>query len=53
MSMQKAMYAVDYTIYGPAIQVPMPKGKGDTALFYRDKALKKAVFSKTMAEKCT
>ena len=51
--MRKAMYAVYYTLYGPAIQVPVPKGKGDTALFYRDEALKKAVFSKTMAEECT
>ena len=34
------MYAVYYTINGPEIQVAVLKGKGVTALFYRDKALK-------------
>ena len=53
--MQKIMYVVYFTIYGPAIQVAVLKDKGDTALFYRNKALKKtqAVFSKPMAEECT
>ena len=39
--MLKIMYAVYYTIYGQAIKVAVLKGKGDTALFYMDKALKK------------
>ena len=38
--MQKAMYAVFFTIYQPAFQVAMTKGKGITALFYRDKVSK-------------
>ena len=35
------MYVFYYIFYGPAIQVAVLKGKGDTAIFYRDKALKK------------
>ena len=43
MSMPKVtcMYVVYYTMHETAIQVAKLKGKGDTALFYRDKALKK------------
>ena len=36
----KVMYAVFFTIYGPAIQVAVPMGYSVTALFYRDKVLK-------------
>ena len=32
--MRKVMNAVYYTIYEPAIQITVLKGKGDTALFH-------------------
>ena len=34
------MYAVFFTIYGPAIQVAVSNDKGLTAVFYWDKVLK-------------
>lgn len=41
MSVKKVMYAVFFSTQGPAIQIPVPKGKGVTGKFYRDKVLKK------------
>ena len=39
--MLTVMCAFYYTIYGPAIQVAVLKGEGDTVLFFMDKELKK------------
>ena len=36
MSVKKVMYAVFFSTQGPAIQIAVPKGKGDTGKFYRD-----------------
>ena len=44
VSVQKVMFAA-FTICGPAIEVVVPKGKSVTALFYRDKVLKKKLQS--------
>ena len=38
---QKVVYAVFFSTQGPAIQIAVPKGKGITGKFYRDKVLKK------------
>ena len=40
MNVRKVMYAVFFTIYGPAIQVVVSNDKGLTAVFYWDKVLK-------------
>ena len=44
------IYAVFCTINGPAIQVAVLKGKSDTALFYRDKALYHKMLSKDIRD---
>jgi histone-lysine N-methyltransferase SETMAR len=41
MSVRKMLYAIFFTARGPAIQVPVPKGRGITGKFYRDVVLKK------------
>ena len=40
MSVKKVMYAVFFSMQGTAIQIAVPKGKGVTGKFYRDKVLK-------------
>ena len=41
ISVQKIMYAIFFSTQGPAIQIAVPKGKGVTGKFYRDKVLNK------------
>lgn len=41
MSVRKMLYAIFFTARGPAVQVPVPKGRGITGRFYRDVVLKK------------
>ena len=40
MRVQKGMYAIFFSTQGPAIQIAVPKGRGVTGKFYRNKVLK-------------
>ena len=40
MSFQKLMYVIFFSTQGPPIQIAVPKGRGVTGKFYRDKVLK-------------
>lgn len=40
-SVKKMMYVIVFTDKGPALQIPIPKGKSVTAKFYKNVVLKK------------
>ena len=40
MSVQKVMYAIFFSTQGPPIQIAVPKDRGVTDKFFRDKVLK-------------